>query len=157
MAAFGPYLRYVAEITIVAYADRAMSMSVKFAGLLTIAPAPGTQPPEGTNGCQYGLANRLDTVSATAENSSSTGYVDSPSSFIDLAIDADMRGRLFQFMSRAAAGPIDIRVTSLVSGAQEVSQVQGLFVLERPAADAITVVEVQGSGQFQWILTGSRA
>lgn len=135
----------------------AMALSVILKGTLTVKPAPGESPPEGSNGCGYGISNRVDTQSAALESSSATGNVASPSSFVSLPVDSNMRGRLLQMQFRSDSGPIDVELTQLVTGVTVLSQVQGMLVLEKPASDAITALRVQGTGNFQWVLTGASA
>lgn len=134
-----------------------MTVTVELAGTLNIRPLDGSATPAGTTGCGHGFENRTDTRSAEAENGSSSASVASPSSFDALPIDSDMRGRLLHIYLDPNAAPVDVQLTLLASGVVTVPQVQGVFTLEKPAADAITGVAVQGTAKFAWRLTGGRS
>lgn len=134
-----------------------MALRVELAGTLTLKPASGSATIEGTNGCQYGIANRVANRAPTKENSSATGSTASPASFVALPIHADMRGTFLQIQMTEASGPLDIQVTSVGSGVQVMLQVAGVFILEKPSTDAITGVAIQGTGNYQWALTGTTA
>lgn len=134
-----------------------MALSVKLSGTLTLAPASGSTTIEGTNGCQYGITNRVANQSPTKENSSATGSVASTVGFVALPIHADMRGTFLEIQMTEASGPLDIQITSVDSGVQVMLQVAGIFMIEKPSTDAITGVAIQGTGNYQWALTGTTA
>lgn len=126
------------------------NIDVELKGTITTKPQSGTAA-VGSNGCQFGFQSR--TVAAfTKENSSGTGTVDS-ASYIDVPIDADMLGLVLQIQVDPTAAAIDIRITSLVVGTQEVTQVT-MFIIEKTTTQAITKVEVKGTSSFQWVLAG---
>ena len=104
----------------------------------------------------YGLELLSASQAATNENSSKTGFVDSPGSFVALPISANMLGVVLYMRAKSGSGVFDVRITSQVSGVQTISQTS-LVLLEKAAIDAITLVEVQGNAQFEWSLTGNRS
>ncbi len=135
-----------------------MTIAVRLSGKLSMRPPDGDPSSvEGDNGCQYGLAIPDELRTAELESSSMAGSVASPSSFVALAIDPNLRGRLLVIMPKPGAGPLDIRIVSLVSGSEDLSQTEGLVVICKTAADAITAVSIQGTGEFRWSLSGAAA
>jgi len=126
-------------------------------GDLQILPNTGSDP-QGSNGCQYGLSIRPENAAPTKENSSTTGDIDSSASFVTLPVDADMRGRVFYLRTKEESpGPLDIRLTQLGTGATTIARVKGQFFAEVDSAEAITAVEIQGVGKFEWVLFGVKA
>jgi hypothetical protein len=67
-----------------------------------------------------------------------------------------MRGRVF-YLRMSTDAPLDIRLTHATTGAVTYPQVRGLMFVEFAVAEAISVVEVQGIGSFEWSLTGDKA
>lgn len=108
---------------------------------------------DGSAGQNWSIANTTNTQLMSKENSSATGNVASPASFVSLPIDSNMQGLLLQM--QISNGSIDLRFTRVASGTQTISAVTGPYIFETSAADAITAIEVQGTADFQWILGGN--
>lgn len=133
-----------------------MTIKAVLKGTFDLTPATSALPPESGDSCHIGFGTRTSNQTPTKENGSKTGDVASPSGFVALPLDANMRGTVLQIEVKGSAA-LDVQVTGLTSGSETISAVGGLFVLERTTEDAITAVSVQGTASFQWQLTGRAA
>lgn len=134
-----------------------MGLTAKLSGTLEITPEPGSAIIAGDSGQRFGLSNRAQNQSVAKENSSRTGRVASPSAYVALPVDSDMRAWTLVFQTKPSSAEIDIRISSAVSGDEDIDNVQGLLVVEKMQTDYITGISVQGTGEFEWALVGTRS
>jgi hypothetical protein len=98
------------------------------------------------------LALRTDNRSATTAPGNPHQTIDSPAAFEALPLPPASAYKVLA-LAMATSSPLAVRLTFQIS-AQAVIPVRGLLLLEAPADDRITLVEVQGQGTLSWLLTG---
>lgn len=129
------------------------NVSLDLRGALTSRPATcNAVNTAGSSGPTFNLALRTENKSATQEASSTLQVIDSADDFIALPIAANQRSTVI-YLRTLEFAPMSLRLTFEVSD-PVVLPIRGAFLLELPADDRLTTVEIQGQGQIEWLAAG---
>ena len=132
----------------------ASNVTVQLQGVLLTKPATcNGSGSVGSSGPVFNLALRTVNASATSEETSMAWTLDSAVAFVPLSISPSMRLTVL-YLRVTTSAPILVRLTFEAS-AQIVVPVSGSLLLEFPADDRVSLVELQGQGQVEWLAAGA--
>jgi hypothetical protein len=122
--------------------------------ILTRPAAANACGSASSSGPVFQLALAPANRSATSLSSSTVQVVDSPAAYEALPIAANQRST-FVYLHALDLSPWAVRITFETS-VQAVIPLSGsgTWMLELPADDRITLVEVQGQGRLEWTAAG---
>lgn len=95
---------------------------------------------------------------ADAETSARRVSIISPAAYLTLATPPvgsgyQFRGRFLYFRSLERDLTWSLELTQRTSGVAEITT-GGMLLIELPEGDEITLFRVQGTGSFEWLITG---
>lgn len=122
----------------------------------TVATDCACSPPQP--GSAFQLALQSESRWGDAAVSSPRVSVTSPAAFVTLGLPPvgtgyQFRGRLVYFRSLEANLTWTLELTQRTAGAVEVV-CGGSLLLELPEEDELTLLRVQGTGSFEWLVVG---
>lgn len=129
--------------------------SIELKGAIITRPASANACGNSTtSGPVFQLALAAANRSAASLSSATVQVIASPAAYEALPIAANQRST-FVYLRGLDIGPWAIRLT-FETTAQAVIPLSsnGSFLMEFPADDRVTLVELQGSGRVEWIAAG---
>jgi hypothetical protein len=131
------------------------NLSAVVQGSLQVKPtAAATVDEQKSSGCSYGLSLRDQNKAPACEISQQIAKTTS-GSFVALPFPANLRARVL-YMRMRTSDPIQVRITQEVAGVTLLANVNGMILMEFSDADRITMVEVDGTAEFEWAAFGDQ-
>lgn len=129
------------------------NLSINLAGQLLARPATcNGAGNEGGSGPVFQLGLLTGNKSAAAEISQTATTIDSALAFEALPFQSNFRARLLYLRTKDLAA-FDLRLTYEGSGIVTIP-LRGTVLLETPADDRLSLVELQGQGSLEWFAAG---
>lgn len=132
------------------------NLSATLSGTLQVTPAAtATVDEQKSSGCSYGLslrdANKAPQGEISQQLAKTTG-----GSFVALPFPANLSARVLYIRMRTS-DPMAVRITQETTGLTTIANVLGILLLEFLDSDRVTLVEVDGTAEFEWAAFGDQA
>lgn len=132
------------------------NLSAELSGSLAVKTSSNCSPTASKSGRAISLELYNRNTGPDSDLGSSQYDVNSPNAFVGLPIGSSLRVRVFG-MRVIAGGPFDVRLTQATAGQRTIDSVLGVFLIELDPADELTAIDLQGSGQIEWLAFGPNA
>jgi hypothetical protein len=132
-------------------------LTIDASGSLRVRPTPGCSiDGASSTGSSFSYKLRPVNRSAALDGGSSRATVDSPAAFVSQPWTNGLRATVF-YLRVLTDSALTLRLTLETTGTVTIP-CQGVFgPIELPATDRMTGLEIQGSGTFEWQVSGAQA